>query len=90
MNDKEIPVYPMPQAGQPSGVLPALDFSVPGFLPPSTAGFSHELMIPAVTATSIAWRIVFEIFIVFDYKIIDVSIYSNDNLMSGMVANEKK
>ena len=82
--------YPMPHAGHPSGVLPALDFSVPGFLLPSTAGFSQELMIPAVTATSIAWRIVFEIFIAFDYKIIEVIVYSFDNLINGKVANEKK
>ncbi len=44
----------MPQAGQPTGVLPGLGFSNAGFLPVSTFGFSHELIAPAVTATSIA------------------------------------
>jgi hypothetical protein len=64
--------YPMPHAGHPSGVLLVLGFSVAGFLPPSTVGFSHELMTPAVTATSIAWSNVFEIFIVFDYEVIEI------------------
>ena len=81
----------MPQAGHPSGtwLSPGLDFSIDGFLPSSTFGFSHELMIPAVTATSIAWRTDLESFIVFELWYYAILLFGDNNI-SGNVANEVK
>ena len=79
----------MPQAGQHSGSLPALDFSVVGFLPSSTFGFSQETMVPAVTAINIAWRRDLESFI-FTKLCTPEYCFHGDNNISGNVANDIK
>lgn len=79
----------MPQAGQHCGSLPALDFSVVGFLPSSTFGFSQEIMVPAVTAINIAWRRDLESFI-FTKLCIPEYCFHGDNNISGNVANDIK
>jgi hypothetical protein len=86
---KKISFYPMPQAGQHCGSLPALDFSVVGFLPSSTFGFSQEIMVPAVTAINIAWRRDLESFIFTELCIPEYCSHGDNNI-SGNVANDIK
>jgi hypothetical protein len=44
--------------------VPVLGFSMDVFLPSSAEGFSQEQMVPTVTATTMAWSIDLESFIV--------------------------
>ena len=67
-----IPVYPMPQAGQHSGILPAgmvsvLEFCIAAFLPSLIFAFSQDIIVPAVTATSMALSKDFESFMYLNY-----------------------
>ena len=87
--NEKIFFYPMPQAGQHCGSLPALEFSVAGFLPSSTFGFSQEIMVPAVTAINIAWRRDLESFIFIKLCIPEYCSHSDNNI-SGNVANDIK
>jgi len=63
----------MPHAGHPSGivsdgVIPVFEFGVTAFLLSRILGFSHEIMVPAVTATIIAVSNDFESFMYLNYS----------------------
>jgi hypothetical protein len=61
-------IYPIPHAGHPSGRVPSgvlappFVFCIGGFLPSSGTAFSHEMIVPLATATSIALSKDFESF----------------------------
>jgi hypothetical protein len=57
--------YPMPHAGQLPVLFCVSVFCLGVFFVASAAGFSQELMVPAVTATSMAVRSVLGSFIFF-------------------------
>jgi hypothetical protein len=64
-----------------------LDFSVAGFLPSSTFGFWQEMIVPAVTATSIALRRDLESFMYLNYGIPE---YIGDSNIFRNVADDIK
>ena len=82
----------MPQAGHPSGMvsdgaMPVLEFGIIVFLPSLILGFSHEIMVPAVTATIIAVSNDFESFMYLNYSWNDI--FFDDNNTFKNVAKEE-